>query len=129
MLKSQTLAISIGRPPSEVAAFIADGENFTRWLTFVTATRRSGDAWILETGQGEMVLRMAPQNPFGIVDNFVKLPDGTEVVNPVRVVANGDGSEVLFTLFRQPGWSEGQFAEDAATVEADLQALKRALES
>lgn len=46
----------------------------------------------------------------------------------MRVVANGSGSEVIFTLFRQPGMSDEQVTEDAAWVERDLGTLKNILE-
>jgi hypothetical protein len=34
----------------------------------------------------------------------------------MRVVPNGEGSELVFTLIRQPGMSDTQFAEDKAAV-------------
>lgn len=37
-------------------------------------------------------------------------------------------SEVLLTLFQQPGMSDAQYAADAALVQADLARLKHALE-
>jgi hypothetical protein len=43
-------------------------------------------------------------------------------------VPNGSGSEVLFTVFRQPGMSDENFAKDTAMVEQDLQTLKLVLE-
>jgi hypothetical protein len=46
----------------------------------------------------------------------------------MRVIANGEGSEVLFTLFRTAGMSDAQFAADAQWVERDLAELKRFLE-
>lgn len=46
----------------------------------------------------------------------------------MRVVPNGDGSEVVFTLFRQPGMTDEQFAADAAWVAKDLAALKAVFE-
>ena len=48
--------------------------------------------------------------------------------NPMRVVANREGSEFVFTLIRQPGMSDGQFAKDKAAVENDLKTLKDLLE-
>jgi hypothetical protein len=38
------------------------------------------------------------------------------------------GSEVTFTLFRQPGDSDKKFAEDTRWVEKDLRLLKSLLE-
>ncbi len=42
----------------------------------------------------------------------------------MRIVANEEGAEVLFTLFRQSGMSDDKFAADAEWVVRDLIALK-----
>ena len=47
----------------------------------------------------------------------------------MRVVPNGEGSELTFTLFQQPGMSQQQFEEDAQAVAHDLHTLKTLLES
>lgn len=47
-----------------------------------------------------------------------------EVYIPLRVIRNGDGAEVMLTLFRQPEMSDTKFAADAKWVARDLQALK-----
>lgn len=47
----------------------------------------------------------------------------------MRVIAAGGGSEVVFTLRRAPGLTDEEFTRDAATVSADLAALKRVLEA
>lgn len=46
----------------------------------------------------------------------------------MRVVANGEGSELMFTLFQLPGMSDEQFGQDAGMVETDLRTLKVVLE-
>ena len=58
---------------------------------------------------------------------MVTLPDGQTLNNPMRVVPNGAGSLVTFTLFRQEGMSDADFARDVGMVESDLQTLKRVL--
>jgi sensor domain CHASE-containing protein len=45
------------------------------------------------------------------------------------VVPNGEGSELSFTLFQQPGMSQQQFEEHAQAVAHDLHTLKTLLES
>ncbi len=70
-----------------------------------------------------------PANDFGVLDHVVNLSDGQSILNPMRVVANGDGSEVMFTLFQVSGTSDEQFANDFRMVEADLLTLKSVLES
>lgn len=56
------------------------------------------------------------------------MPSGQTVYNPMRVIADGSSSEVVFTLRRQPDVSDEEFARDADAVAADLSALKRVLE-
>jgi hypothetical protein len=73
-------------------------------------------------------VRFVQRNSFGVMDHDVKLESGVTIHNPMRVVPNGEGSEFVFTLIRQPGMSDGQFAKDKAAVEHDLKALKDLLE-
>jgi hypothetical protein len=79
--------------------------------------------------QGPMQVRFTERNAFGVVDHFIYPAPGVEISVPLRVIANGTGSEVLFTLFRLPEMSDDKFAEDAAWVARDLRALKELLEA
>jgi hypothetical protein len=56
------------------------------------------------------------------------MPSGAKYYNPMRVVPNNDGSELVFTLFRRPEVSDQEFAQDARSVEKDLATLKSLLE-
>ena len=60
---------------------------------------------------------------------MITTTDGTTFHNPMRVLPDGDGSELVFTLRRQPGMTDEEFARDAAAVNADLAAVKRLLEA
>ena len=62
-------------------------------------------------------------------DRIAQGRDGQTFNNPMRVVPNGAGSLVTFTLFRQDGMSDAEFERDAGMVESDLQALKRVVEA
>src|SRR4029453_4646138 len=77
---------------------------------------------------GTVRLRFAPRNSFGVMDHDVTLESGATIHNPMRVVPNGEGSELVFTLIRQPGISDAQLAEDRRAVENDLKTLKNLLE-
>jgi hypothetical protein len=130
MLESRTLNVSIACAPQQVADFVADPRNLPRWASaFCKSVRPDGDNWIVETPNGPIGLRFVPHNDFGVLDHYVTPVPGTEIYVPMRVVANGDGSEVLFTLFRLPGMTDQDFARDAGMVENDLAALKRVLET
>jgi hypothetical protein len=58
------------------------------------------------------------------MDHWVEVEEGRVVYVPLRIIANGDGSEVMLTLFRQPGMSAEKFAEDEAWIRKDLASLK-----
>ncbi len=73
-------------------------------------------------------MRFTPRNEYGVLDHTVTLPDGTQVLNPVRVIAHPEGAEIVFTV-RQLGSSDAQSAADVATVTADLRRLKELLEA
>lgn len=127
---SRTLTIRIERPLQEVYDFASVPENFARWAAGLgKLTERVGDRWRAETPQGPVQVRFTAPNPFGVLDHYVTLTAGTEIAVPTRVIANGDGTELLFTVFRLPGMSDAQFADDTAAVERDLQTLKALLEA
>jgi hypothetical protein len=63
-----------------------------------------------------------------VVDHEVATPAGERILNPMRVIPNGSGCEVVFTLFQRPGVSDETFETDAQWVTRDLESLKRLLE-
>ena len=131
-LEALTLSVSIERNLSEVYAFASAPENFARWASGLGSSleQASDGAWIAETPAGLATIRFSEPNAFGVLDHTVVPAPGMEIYVPLRVVANGDaGSEILLTLFRQPGMSDEKFAADAAWVLRDLRALKALLEA
>jgi uncharacterized protein YndB with AHSA1/START domain len=131
LLEVRHVSVSIARPPSVVYQFVVAPENLPRWAVGLgTSFRPRGDgSWIAEGGPvGSATVRFVERNQFGVLDHDVTVETGETVHNPIRVMPNGSGSEVVFTLFRRPGVSADQFAEDAQAVENDLRTLKRLLE-
>jgi hypothetical protein len=124
------LSVFIARSPGEVYAYASDPHNLPQWAAGLGhGIRRAGDHWEVDTPQGKVGMRFAPQNDYGVLDHTVTLPGGAEVYMPVRVLANGRGSEVVFTLYRQPEMDDAAFAGDAGKVEKDLAKLKAVLEA
>ena len=129
VLRSKTVTVSIDSPPAKVYAFAGNPENFPQWTpSFVRSVRKSGKGWILQTVDGELPLRFVANNPFGVLDHYVTVAPGVEILVPMRVVPNGTGSEVMLTLVQTSDMSDAKFAEDAAMIERDLTALKVVLE-
>ncbi len=124
------ISIFISRDPDEVYEFAADPRNLPQWAAGLARSdvRQQGDAWVAEAPFGQVRIRFAAPNAFGVMDHEVELASGRVVRNPMRVMRSSGGSEFVFTLCRQPDMSDEQFAADALAVEADLQRLKGLLE-
>jgi hypothetical protein len=130
MLPSLSISQPVGRPAAEVYAFLVEPANWPQWAAGLgQSLRQDGQDWIAETPQGPVRVRFTARNRFGVLDHRVRLPDGEEIAVPMRVIANGEGSEVLFTLFCQPAMTDAQFSADAEAVRRDLRSLARLLES
>lgn len=132
LLQVRHVSVSIDRPPDVVYRFAAQPGNLPKWAVGLGTSFRPQDngTWIAEGGPvGSATVRFVERNRFGVLDHDVIIPTGETVHNPIRVIPNGEGSEIVFTLFRRPGVSGAQFAEDAEAVENDLNRLKRLLEN
>ncbi len=122
------MSTAVAVAPATAYAFVADPRNLPRWAAgFVKSIERRGDAWVAQTPLGEAIFRFAPANPFGVLDHDVQLPAGN-FHNPMRVIPNGEGCEILFTVLQQPDMSDQQFQADLETIRADLGRLRSVLE-
>ena len=128
--RCRTISVSIDRSPKQVYVFVRNAENLPRSASGLgTSVRKAGAGWILESESGPLGLHFVADNALGVLDHVVTISPGVEVLNPMRGVANGSGSEVSFPLFELPGMTPEQFEKDGATVDRDLRALKRLLEA
>ena len=101
---ARTLTISINCLPARVQAFVTDPRNLPTWAHGLgKSVRNESGRWFVTTPAGEVSVRFAEQNSFGV-------------------------SEVLFTLFQPTAMSDEQFTTDIGLVEQDLQRLKQVLE-
>ncbi|GGF50540.1 polyketide cyclase [Marmoricola endophyticus] len=129
-MQSRHVSVVVRRGPGEVYAYARDPENLPRWAAGLTQGEvdTSADGVIVDSPMGRVEVRFAPTNDLGVLDHVVRLPSGERVLNPLRVLAHPDGSEVLFTV-RQLAMSEAELDRDAASVAADLERLRRLLEA
>lgn len=126
--EATTVSVTIDRPVAGVYDFVSNPGNLPRWSFFRSATE-TGDGWKVRTAGGEAILRMAPPNDLGVLDHHIQTPAGGRIYIPMRVVENGRGSEVVFTVYRAPGMTDEAYSADVRQVEEDLTSLKHLLES
>jgi hypothetical protein len=129
--RSQHISIGIDRPVTTVYDFAADPLNLPRWAAGLagSSVEQHGEQWSTESSIGRTPFRFAARNDFGVLDHDVTLPSGETVYNPLRVVRDGTGCEVIFTLRQRPEMSDEEFERDADAVRKDLAALKSVVET
>jgi len=136
--ETRVISITVQRPLAEVRAYLADPLNFAEWASGLAGglgpisdeSSQGSDPtlWTAQSAQGEVTVRFSGTNDYGVADHWVFLPDGSTVYVPLRAVANGNGTEVALTLFRQPAMYDARFREDGEWVRRDLDKLKTVLE-
>ena len=128
MYRAHTVSVGIAIDPKTVYTYTSDPANLPIWApSFVKSIEKRGGQWIAETSLGQAKFGFVPANDFGILDHDVELPSGI-FHNPMRVIPNGTGCEVLFTLIQLPSISDEQFQSDMDTVRADLNKLRTVVE-
>jgi hypothetical protein len=128
-MEAKIIHISVDRDWREVYGFAGRPENMPLWASgLASGLAQDGDDWIARGVLGTVRVSFVPPNEFGIIDHTVTIESGLRVYNALRVVPNGDGCEVMFTVLRLPGMSDEQFAADAAHVQTDLGTLKTLME-
>lgn len=125
-----TVSVTIDAPPARVSAELADPTTHPEWATeffagpvtaagdgeyHVTVPRMGGDTrmWVdADVAGGRIDLYLAPAGaPFG-------------PPLPIRVIPNGDGCDVLFTLSRFPDVPDAAWEEGLASMKRELANLK-----
>ena len=125
-VEARTIGLTVPLDWRQVYETIWQPDFFPRWASgFSRSTLEpDGDAWRGEGPNGSVSIRFTDHNEDGVMDHVVETLAGEVIHVPLRVIANGDGTEVLLTLFRRPGMSDSAFAADADWVRRDLGALR-----
>ena len=131
---TDTVRITIDAPFDEVVADLADPITQPEWATeFFSGPARpgtDGEALVnVPAMGGEARLRIEADVAAGNLDLFLApkgAPFGPPL--PVRVVPNGEGVDVLYTLARMPGQPDAAWDEGLVSMGRELENLKTRLE-
>ncbi len=132
---TRTLSTTIQAPFSTVVADLADPGNHPRWGTEFFAgpaqpTDTVGEFRVnvpMMGGTARMKTDVVAEH--GIIDLYLAplgAPYGPPV--PIRVLRNGDGADVLFTLSRPAGMPDPAWAQAVGSMTRELGNLKYRLE-
>lgn len=130
MLPAKTYSVSIDCDWQALYERIWRPEFFPKWASGLSESdlHEEDGIWVATGAEGPVRIRFTAHNAHGVMDHFVDLGVGNEIHIPLRVIQNGDGAEVLLTLYRQPDMDDERFAADAEWVNRDLATLKRSIE-
>lgn len=123
-------AVAIDAPPSEVFAFLADARNWARWavVNILGVGELTDDWWAISTPHGPARIRLHTDEATGVIDHDFADDDGLFVRLPARVTSNGRGATFALTFTRPDDADEDEYATFLATVDVELEALRRVLE-
>jgi hypothetical protein len=128
--ESRHLSAYIDRPLPEVYEYASNPAHLPDWAPGLgSSIEQVGGEWVMESPMGRIVVTYAPRNEYGVLDHHVTTASGERFYNPMRVVENGTGCEIIFTLRRQPEMSDADFERDAEAVRGDLVNLKEKAEA
>jgi uncharacterized protein YndB with AHSA1/START domain len=124
------IAVHIDRPADDVYEYVSDPANLPEWASGLSGSIEPIEGeWVSQSPMGQVIVRFADRNGFGVADHEVVLPGGQTFHNPLRVLADGAGSEIVFSLHRADGVSDDDYERDAATIVKDLETVRGILES
>lgn len=133
-LPTRTVAVTIDAPYQEVADFLADPARAHEVGTeFFSGPLRpaTDDEWIAPVPMmgGDCRYRQEVDLEQGIIDIFLAAPGGDfGPPLPVRLLRNGNGIDVLWTLTRFPGTSDDEWQHGITSMQRELDGLKQRFE-
>ena len=129
--ESVHVSTSIERPAEEVYAYVTDPANLSNWAAGLADSplHQIDGEWVADSPLGRVTVAFVGPNDLGVADHDVTLPSGETVTNPMRIFANGDGCDVVFSVRRLATMSAADFAADVEAVARDLAALRSVMEA
>lgn len=127
--RSAIKSADIGASPEKVYAFLSNPLNWPQYAVVNLRSVSPGkDGWckaVTKFGEGEIKVNGVKE--FGILDHTWRDPQATWDVYS-RVVANGEGSTVMMTLFQPPILTDPQFDQAMKEMDIEMAKLKEILE-
>jgi hypothetical protein len=74
-------------------------------------------------------VRFTQPNAFGVLDHTLVVPGGEILFAPMRIVANDEASELIFTFFQRADTDDAQFNSNLEWIRVDLLSLVSVVEA
>ncbi len=123
MARSRTITISVCRKTGDV--FDAILSSPPKMMS--DAKQENDGSWSFSTPRGNANLKFMHNRSYGILDHLY-VDDESSWQVPMRVVSNGDESEVIITLVKPDVLTDVQFDERMKELEILFENLKKIIE-
>ena len=125
-MRTESRSIAIAAPPEDVFSYVADPRNLPAWApAFATAVRPDGNAWVVVQGDAELRVTVRASASHGTVDLLSAVDERRGAFT--RVVPTPEGSAYVFALHFEDETPEEAVAQQMATVEQELRAVRAAV--
>jgi hypothetical protein len=120
-------SLGIAAAPAVVHAYLSDGNNLPDWAPgFAPRIRESDGSWRISRDGVEFTIDLVAEPRSRTVDFLAAGGHARGLY--ARVLPNGDGSELLFTIMFTPDTPEDVIAAQMVTLEMELGAVRDACE-
>jgi hypothetical protein len=125
---AETRSVTIAAEPGAVLRFVADPVNLPRWAPgFAPAVHEHQGRWFVAGDRGEFEIIVIASDELGTFDLWPAADPRRGI--RTRVIANGDGSEYVFTLLLDDGIGADALARQIAVVDQELDTVRALLEA
>ena len=123
MTRSRTITMSVSRKTGDVFDAILNSPP----KMMPDAKQNDDGSWSFSTQRGNATLKFMANKTFGILDHLY-VDDESSWEVPMRVVSNGDESEVIITLLKPEVLTDEQFDERMKELGILFENLKKIIE-
>ena len=123
MARSRTITISVSRKTGDVFDAILNSPP----KMMPDAKQNDDGSWSFSTQRGNATLKFMENKTYGILDHLY-MDDESSWEVPMRVVSNGDESEVIITLVKPDVLTDEQFDERMKELGILFENLKKIIE-
>lgn len=124
MARSRTITILVSRKTGDVFDAILNSPP----KMMPDAKQNEDDSWSFSTPRGNANLKFKHNKTFGILDQMY-VDDEATWEAPMRVISNGDESEVIITIVKPDVLTDKQFDERMKELEILFENLKKIIET
>lgn len=123
MVRSRTITMTVSRNTGDVFDAILNSPP-----KMMPDAKKNGDgSWSFSTPRGNANLKFMENKTFGILDHLY-VDDESSWEVPMRVVSNGEESEVIITIVKPEVLTDEQFDERMKELEVLFENLKSIIE-